>query len=176
MINTSDQLKTRQAYPLELKVEMSKLRITEWYRKHHGHVYISFSGGKDSTVLKHLVESVYGDVQSVFFNTGLEYPEITRFVKSFKDIIIRQPKMKFTQVIEKYGYPVISKEVSQKISEARTTKSAKLLHKRLHGDNNKYKSGKIPNKWQYLIKKDFKISHKCCDKLKKQPARQFERK
>lgn len=41
-----------------------------------GAVYVSFSGGKDSTVLKHIVDSMYDDVPAVFVNTGLEYPEI----------------------------------------------------------------------------------------------------
>lgn len=68
---------------------------------------------------------------------------------------------------------MVSKENAQKISEARTTKSAFLLNKRLHGADNKYKSGKIPNKWQYLIKAPFKISHRCCHYLKKQPAKKM---
>lgn len=172
-------LKTRQRYPLELKVEMSKLRIAEWYRHHYGKVYIAFSGGKDSTVLLDIIRKMYPEVVAVFSDTGLEYPEVRRFAKEADNVTVIKPKMKFTQVIEKYGYPIISKEVSQKISEARTTKSEKLLHKRLHGDDNPYKSGKIPNKWQYLIKRGeyqpFKISHKCCDVLKKEPFIRFEK-
>lgn len=178
-MNNGDLLKLRQAYPLELKIEMSKLRIREWYRHYHGEVYMSFSGGKDSTVLLHMIRELYPEVVAVFSDTGNEYPEVRRFARAINNVIVIKPKMKFRHVIDKYGYPIISKENSQKISEARTTKSAKLLHKRLHGADNKYKSGKIPNKWQYLIKRNeyqpFKISHKCCDVLKKAPFIRYEK-
>ena len=168
-------LRIRQNYPLDMKVYFTKLRIKQWYEHWEGQVYVSFSGGKDSTVLLDIVRSMYPEIPAVFSNTGLEYPEIVSFVKTVDNVKTIRPVMNFKQVIEKYGYPVVSKEVSQKISEVRTTKSEKLRYKRLHGDNNKYKSGKIPNKWQYLIPLNFKISHKCCDILKKKPFKDFEK-
>ena len=71
-------LKQMQSLPLESKIQMSQRRIRDWFDYWSGDVYISFSGGKDSTVLKHLVENTPGvyDVPSVFVDTGLEYPEI----------------------------------------------------------------------------------------------------
>tara|TARA_Y100000034_G_C6860785_1_gene391726 strand:+ start:68 stop:931 length:864 start_codon:yes stop_codon:yes gene_type:complete len=167
----NDILKQRMSLPLEEKIHLSQQRIHEWYEAWDKDVCVSFSGGKDSTVLLHLVRSLYPDVPAIFVNTGLEYPEIKRFVKTTDNIKWLKPKIPFHKVIEKYGYPVVSKENSQKIYEARTTKSDKLRYKRLHGDNNKYKSGKIPNKWQFLINAPFKIHFKCCDILKKQPAK-----
>ena len=79
---------------------------------------ISFSGGKDSTVLAHLVHSMYPDVPLVFANTGLEYPEIQAFARKMGATFIR-PKMRFDEVISKYGYPLISKEVAEAIHAAR---------------------------------------------------------
>lgn len=168
-------LKQKQSLPLNCKVQMSLRRIKQWHEHWDGKVYVAFSGGKDSTVLLHLVRSLYPEVVAVFCDTGLEYPEIRKFVKTIDNVVWLKPKMKFPDVLKKYGYPVVSKEVSQKLSEIRTTKSAKLLQKRLHGDNNKYKSGKLPNKWHYLIKTDFPISHKCCDVFKKNPSKKFEK-
>jgi 3'-phosphoadenosine 5'-phosphosulfate sulfotransferase (PAPS reductase)/FAD synthetase len=167
-------LKQRQGLPLEVKIIMSNARIRNWHNHWNGNVYVAFSGGKDSTVLLDMVRKLYPSVLAVFVNTGLEYPEVIKFVRTISNVIWLKPKMRFKEVISKYGYPIISKEVSQKISEAKTTKSAKLYHKRLFGEGS-YKSGKIPKKWQYLINADFKISHKCCDVIKKSPSRRFEK-
>ena len=169
------KLKQRQAYPLSLKIGLSKNRIRSWVEHWNRQVYVAFSGGKDSTVLLHLVRSMYPKVPAVFIDTGLEFPEIRAFVKTINNVIWVKPKMNFKAVLEKYGYPIISKEVSQKISEVRTTKSEKLRHKRLYGDDNKYRSGKIPDKWQFLINTDIKISHKCCDVMKKNPSKKYEK-
>ena len=169
------QLKQRQGLPLSIKIRLSEVRIKEWYRYWDGQVYVSFSGGKDSTVLLNIVRKLYPEVPAVFVDTGLEYPEIRQFVKTIDNVTWLRPKISFHQVVEKYGYPVVSKEVSKKIYEAKTTKSSKLLHKRLHGDNNKYKSGRIPFKWQYLIREDIRISHSCCHWLKIKPIKEFEK-
>lgn len=112
-------LKQRQGLPLHLKIKMSKQRIREFYEHFDGKVYISFSGGKDSTVLLYLVRSLYPNVKAVYIDTGLEYPEVRSFVKTFDNVIILRPNMPFNKVIEKYGYPVISKEVAKFIEENR---------------------------------------------------------
>ncbi len=170
-VNKED-LKIYQSRSLEEKIEMSKERIRLWYEYWEGQVYVAFSGGKDSTVLLHLVRSLYPDVRGMFLDTGLEWPEIRKFVKQLDNIDWVRPKMPFSKVIEKYGYPVVSKDVAQKLYEIRTTKSSKLLNKRLYGDENK--NGKIPEKWKFLINAPFDISHNCCNILKKNPAKKYE--
>ena len=70
---TAEILQMRQKYPLDLKVDMSLNRINHWYKQYAGNVYVAFSGGKDSTVLLHLVRSLFPEVPAVFVNTGLEY-------------------------------------------------------------------------------------------------------
>lgn len=167
------QLKQRQSLPLHLKIKMSERRIREWYEHWDGQVYVSFSGGKDSTVLLHLVRSMYPDVEAVFVDTGLEYPEIKEFVRTIEGVTVLRPKMSFKRVIEKYGYPLLSKEQAQNFHELRTTKSEKLRNIRLHG--NKWGQGKISAYWEPLTRAPFKISHKCCDVMKKQPAKKFEK-
>lgn len=108
-----------QALPLSAKISMTRNRIRAWYEHYDGEVYVSFSGGKDSTVLLHLVREMYPDVPAVHVNTGLEYPEIEEFVKTFDNVEIVKPKMNFKKVCQKYGYPIISKEVAECVYGAR---------------------------------------------------------
>ena len=118
---TSEELRMLQALPLDLKVARTQQRIREWV-DYWGkdHVCVSFSGGKDSTVLLHIVRGMYGDeIPAVFVNTGLEFPEIQRHVRSFPNVTILTPEMNFRDVITKYGYPVVSKEISQCVKETR---------------------------------------------------------
>lgn len=77
---TIGDLRQKQSLPLESKIIMSKQRIKEWYEHWNGNVYISNSGGVDSAVLSHLVHSVYSDIPDVFCDTGLEYPELRKFM------------------------------------------------------------------------------------------------
>lgn len=82
MTRTKEDLRELQALPLDLKILKTKNRIKEWYDYFGGQVYVSFSGGKDSTVLLHIARELYPDIEAVFVNTGLEYPEIRKFVKT----------------------------------------------------------------------------------------------
>ena len=118
--HTIQDLYELQALPLDLKVRMTKQRIREWIR-HFGEdgVYLSFSGGKDSTVLLDLVREDYPNVTAMFVDVPTQYPELREFVKTFDNVDIVRPKMNFFQVCEKYGFPLISKEVSESVEGAR---------------------------------------------------------
>lgn len=173
--HTNEVLVELQGYSLKQKIFETRQRIFEWIQ-HWGieNVYISFSGGKDSTVLLDIVRHDFPEVEAVFVNTGLEYPEVVKFVRTFDNVVWLKPTMNYKDVLEKYGYPVISKEVAQKIYEIRTTKSDKLRNKRLHGDEKG--NGKLPEKWKWVLDAPFEISHKCCDVMKKRPIAKYERK
>lgn len=153
-----------------------------------GQVYVSFSGGKDSTVLKHIVDSMYDDVPSLFVNTGLEYPEIQKFVKDIRtgkwdcfnsDVEIIRPEMRFDEVIEKYGYPAISKEVSEVIYSVRNSKPGKtktVREMRLNGellDNYGNKSRFNCENWKFMLDAPFEVANHCCTYMKKKPAQKY---
>lgn len=172
---SKELLAMRQKYPLELKIAMTKIRIRQWYEYWQGDVYVSFSGGKDSTVLLHIARELYPNIQATFIDTGLEYPQIKDFVRSFENVDIVRPKMTFRQVIEKYGYPAISKEVAYCIQGARKGHAPqidKLKGNRL--DKNGVKSTFNLEKYNFLMLAPFKISHYCCNAMKKKPAHDYE--
>lgn len=165
-----------QALSLASKIQMSKARIRAWIEKYgEDGVYVSFSGGKDSTVLLDLVRSEYPNVKAVFVDTGLEYPEIRAFVKTFDNVEILKPKKNFKQVIQVYGYPFFSKENAQKIYEIKHTGSEILKHNRLHGDSKG--NGKLPDLYKFMLDPEApEVSHLCCNIMKKSPVKSYEHK
>lgn len=105
--------------PLWAKVEATKIRLVEFYNHYNGNVTISYSGGKDSTVLAYIANDMLGlNIPLVFSNTGLEYAQIQKFARAKGAEFIR-PEMLFSEVISQYGYPIISKVVSEAIYYAR---------------------------------------------------------
>jgi len=167
------ELKQLQGLPLEVKILKTKQRIIEWYQHFNGQVYYSFSGGKDSTVLRHLILSLFPDVPGVFVNTGNEYPETVRFVRKQSNIIWLRPKMKLKEVYEKYGYPVGNKKLAYDIYKLRhhnlTDEYRNYL---LHGDS-RGSAGTIP-KWSHcLLTAPFEVHNICCEKIKKNPLKVY---
>lgn len=240
MAITKNELTMLQALPLELKIAKSKLRVEE-YVNYMGkeNVYISFSGGKDSTVLLHLVRSLFPDIPAVFSNTGLEFPELVEFaqresiefdaeeVKNInfeklaeennctvekikklnkcesieeikvidekikvyiprRNLVTVRPEKSFKQVIEQEGYPVISKKTSRMLHDLQNPTEKNETSRRLYLSEYALKNGKVTDiknnsfklaqKYRYLIDAPFKISNRCCDYLKKNPIKNYEKK
>lgn len=175
---TPEDLKTMQAWPLERKIQVTQTRLIEWYQKFDGKVRVSFSGGKDSTVLLHIARQLYPDIEAVFVDTGLEYPEVRDFVKTFDNVTILRPKMRFDEVVKKYGYPLISKETALNLHYARHNKS-EWAFKRLDGKNTDGKESEYKRrykKYKPLLDTDFNTSHFCCLVMKESPLNRYESK
>lgn len=170
------QYQQRQAMPLELKIGYSRKRIRNWYERWNGQVAVAFSGGKDSTVLLHLVRDVYPEVPAVFIDSGLEYPEIRRFVKSTSNVVFLKPKKSFKEVLDFHGYPIISKTVACALRNLQSpTIGERYRHKLLYGDE-RGTFGRLPKKYRYLIDAPFRISEQCCMVIKKRPAAAYTEK
>ena len=120
--HTMQELYQWQALPLNIKVLMTAERVRNWVGEFgEDGVYLSFSGGKDSTVLGHIIREVcgYKNIPFVFVDVPTQYPELKEFAKTFDKLVILKPKISFAEVCEKYGFPMISKEVANCVSGAR---------------------------------------------------------
>jgi len=122
-------LKEKQSQTLDQKIYHFYEVIDTYYHKLDGKVYAAFSGGKDSTVMVYLLDKwcdimKYEKIPLVFNNTTNEYSEILEYVRGYGDRVLwLRPKITFAQSLQKNGYPLISKEQSQMINEAKNTKS-----------------------------------------------------
>lgn len=120
--HTMNDLYQMQSLPLSAKIRMTARRINEWVNEFgEDGVYLSFSGGKDSTVLGHIIREVcgYKNIPFVFVDVPTQYPELKQFAQTFDNLVILKPKISFAQVCEQYGFPMISKVVSNCVSGAR---------------------------------------------------------
>ena len=190
-----EKAKELMALDTEYKEIIAYGKIEEWYTAWDGKVYVSFSGGKDSTVLAYLVANWLAHFRTppwpltlVFVNTGLEYPEVQHFVDSYAEwlrekfphvtinLVRLRPKMNVRQVIERYGYPIVSKDVAACIEEAKR-KPDGLKMKRLRGEAIR-RDGKPSQynceKWEFLLYAPFEISARCCSAMKKGPVKTYE--
>lgn len=175
-VYTKQDLTVMQGWPLARKIQETQTKIREWYEHYGGRVFVSFSGGKDSTILLDLVRGLYPDVPAAYADTGLEYPEIQEFVRSVPNVEWLQPVMPFTQIIKQYGYPVISKDVAKRIYYARKGSNWAINH--LNGLN----SDGSPSwfcqrylKWRVLLDAPFPISEYCCGAMKTRPLHKYAR-
>lgn len=143
--------------------------------------YLSFSGGKDSTVVHHLLDMAIPDnkIPRVFSNTGIEYNSVVKFVNQIKDerFIIIFPNKNIKQTLEKVGYPFKSKEHSCKVGLYQRGSRSKSVMKYLNGSNktSRYACPEIL-KYQFTDECKIKISEFCCYELKKKPFKEYEKK
>lgn len=175
-----DELLRKQALPLSAKIDISLALIRDWYEAWDGRVSVSFSGGKDSSVLLHLVRQQYPDVPAVFCNTGLEYPDIARLVKATPNHVVLRPKIPFWQVVRDYGWPLASKKIARGVNILRNpTENNKNIWRLYDQGINRYGKEvhgfKVPAQWRFLVGAPFKVSDICCQIMKKNPSAAYEK-
>ena len=173
---TVEELHNRQQWTLAQKIDHSLGVIDQFIARMNGKVYLSFSGGKDSTVLLHLCEIIKPDIQCVFVNTGCESVDVVRFVEKMKaahNIEVIRPKLTPRQVWAKYGFPLVSKDQAFKIDLVRKNPNSASAQKFMR-DSNKFTISKC---FRYLCdteKCKYHTSAVCCNKLKKDPCKRYE--
>lgn len=168
-----------QALSLDEKIAIAQKAIREFV-EHFGvdGIYISFSGGKDSTVLIHLCRQLYPDLVGLYSDTGLEFPEIRDFVQTFDNITIVTPKMHHREMLKKCGYPVVSKEQAEWIYRIRSGTSSGAIQKAFYGLNldGTPTRFKLSEQWKYLLNAPFNIGSGCCKEMKLKPIAEYVKK
>jgi 3'-phosphoadenosine 5'-phosphosulfate sulfotransferase (PAPS reductase)/FAD synthetase len=175
---TPADLKAMQAWPLARKIQVAQTRIIEWHQRHEGKVFVSVSGGKDSTVLLDLARRCHPDIEAVYVDTGLDFPEVRRFAMAKPNVTVLKPKRRFNAVVREYGWCYPSKDVANTVYYARRGSAwAKLRLDGVNADGSPSKWRKSHYvKWKYLVESPFKISAKCCGIMKEQPLNAYGRK
>jgi 3'-phosphoadenosine 5'-phosphosulfate sulfotransferase (PAPS reductase)/FAD synthetase len=171
------ELQRRQAWPLEKKIGESLDRIDDFYKHYRGKVFVSFSGGKDSTVLLHLIREFYPKVPAVYVVT-MDDPLVFNFVKQTPNVTLLKGRMTYSDVVKAYGFPVGSKKVSKMIRTMQhpTEKNEAARYLFTNGvtkDGRPMHNFKIASKYLPLINSDVKVSEKCCNIMKKEPLERY---
>lgn len=144
--------------------------------------YLSFSGGKDSTILHYLLDMALPNnrIPRVFINTGIEYNDIVAFVKELASnddrFIILKPNIPIIPMLKKFGYPFKSKDHSLRVDQFNKGTNVKFINKYLWKTEyrGKYLCPKILL-YQFEEKGKYNYSNLCCQKLKKEPIHKWEK-
>lgn len=136
--------------------------------------YISYSGGKDSTVLSALVDMALpnNQIPRVFADTGIELNMIHDFVKAQSErdrrIVIIKPSVPIKRMLEEYGYPFKSKDHSKKLGTYQRNGMTRTAIRYLDGTRGRYT---CPNILRYQFTEEFKlkVDYQCCVQMKEKP-------
>lgn len=170
-----NMLKSFQQLPLEVKIQKSMMIIDEAIREFgQDKIYISYSGGKDSTVLSHLVRTKYPNILHIFSDTTNEYPETLQHIiweqkYNHMNLIRVRPRdgkgkaFNFRRVVDEYGYPMFTKSAANAIRTYRRACTEKTKDNAIQYIRRNFK--------RYEQYKECNISDLCCDKLKKVPIK-----
>lgn len=175
---------------LKVAVENAIDRIKKHYEETDGKIYLGFSGGKDSTVLAHLImmADLPTKIPFVFANTGIELEATYKFVREFpyENVVVVKPRKPYAQVLREYGKPALSKMKSEVLATyqrhvedpLKTARARQLItgYRERNGVQLDTKvTHRLANKHMHFVHPDteFKIANKCCQYMKKYPFKDF---
>ena len=144
--------------------------------------YISFSGGKDSTVLSALVDLAIPDnkIPRVYANTGIDLNIVRDFVfdmaKTDDRFVIIKPSVPIKTMLERDGYPFKSKKHAKKLGTYQRNGWTKTTQNYLY-PSNECQTFACPKILRYQFSEDFKlkVDYKCCVNLKENPLHEWQK-
>lgn len=158
--------------------------MNEKYDLEHN-AYLSFSGGKDSTVLHYLLDLALpcNSIPRVYIDTGIEYVFVRRFVSSLAAADPRfhfvRPRLPIRLVLDRFGYPFKSKEHALRVYQFNRGSDADYIKRYVTGllPDGSLTHYRCPKSllYQFSERGSYNFSNLCCYKLKKEPARLWEK-
>lgn len=199
-----DEIIKRNAYynkmSYEEKIDIATERVLEWTEicADHGKKYAVSVGGLDSIVLLLFVRKILGECEGISVS-ALEDTSIQEVHRELGVTAIK-PDMNFVQVLNTYGFPVLSKQIAADIEHLQTPKNQankRLLyynHALMTGETGpwggfvKSESMQMEDKWLRLFgghyaedRPDldckiapFKVSDRCCGVMKEAPSIRYQ--
>lgn len=139
--------------------------------------YLSFSGGKDSTVLSALLDMAIPDntIPRVYANTGIELNMIRNFVEREREgdkrIVIVNPSVPIKSMLEQEGYPFKSKVHAHCVNLYQIGSKNKMVLGYLGQRSETWHSRTCPKilRYQFTKQNELRISDMCCVRLKEEP-------
>jgi 3'-phosphoadenosine 5'-phosphosulfate sulfotransferase (PAPS reductase)/FAD synthetase len=164
-----DELKELQSKSLEQKIDWARRCIKRALNTLKT-PSIAFSGGKDSTVLLHLLRQYRPNMLVIYGNTRIEFPECVKFARNLRkewdlNYYEAKPEVSFWWVVENYGWPLMGKTfgvggVAHKSSRAKYFDDLAA-------------QGQLTG--QYAIQAEVPISSACCTFLKERPSQKLQK-
>jgi 3'-phosphoadenosine 5'-phosphosulfate sulfotransferase (PAPS reductase)/FAD synthetase len=151
--------------PLEKKITYSRALICRALEERSSQV-VCWSGGKDSTVVLHLVRKYRKRIPVIFIETGVDFPETIQFVKEVAakwrlDLHASRPSpdVSFWQLGREYGWPILGKGVASNVERARRSQNHRKQLSQLE---------------RRLVEHEVHISCKCSEILQVRASRPIE--
>lgn len=164
------------------QVEFYLKDLASRFPKNREDYYLSYSGGRDSHFLYWFIKEYLHDdeIEIVGINTYMEHPQILKRMRENCDVLL-YPKMKPFEIKEKYGIPCFSKEQYFFIyyyqnSLRKGKEPSPSIKAKIYGTYDKGFNGISKTAREYVLSNNaHKITHKCCEFLKKKTAKEYSK-
>jgi hypothetical protein len=192
----SETLSAMQSWSYEDKVTHAEDRALNFFKHENGKVYVGLGGLESLTLLIFLRKYIDPNIPGATISV-IEDKSIQEVHRSLDNIIFLKPLKSKVQILNEYGYPIVSKEKARKISHLQSPENPKqtYIHAIMTGDmgeqgNNQHSDRiKLPDKWIRLFgghyaghrpdltcqTAPFKVSPECCRWLKERPSEIFQK-
>lgn len=156
---------------LQDKIRLSYAIIEEYNNFTDGNLAVVMNYGLRSLCLLHLAKQVNKQIKAVYIDTGIDFPEWLKYIKKkVKHLDVIKPNISYNDLINKYGYTVVSHSISKRVEYYRNSKSP-AAYKYLQPSESGFHTD-----WTFLIDEPFKITNKCCKELILKPMRAYAKK